>query len=36
LSAIKNATEAEISAVKGISKADAQRVWEYFQGKDKK
>lgn len=34
LSAIKNATEAEISAVKGISKSDAHNVVEHFKRKD--
>ncbi len=34
MSALKNATEAEISAVKGISKTDARHIFAYFRGKD--
>ena len=37
LSALQKATEGEISAVKGISKADAEKVYNYFvQRKTKK
>lgn len=35
LSALKNAAESEIRAVKGISEADAERIYEYFHGKGK-
>ena len=36
LAALKNASESEISAVKGISAEDAHNVFEYFREKDKK
>lgn len=36
LSAMKNASESEISAIKGISASDARNVYEYFRRKDKK
>lgn len=36
LAALKNASEAEISAIKGISATDAKNVFEYFRRKDKK
>ena len=36
LAALKNASESEISAVKGISADDAHNVFEYFREKDKK
>ena len=36
IAAIKKATEAEISTVKGITKADAHNIYEYFRRNDKK
>ena len=36
LAALKNASESEISAIKGISADDAHNVFEYFREKDKK
>ena len=36
LSALKNASEEEILAIKGISKADAHKVYEYFRRREQK
>ena len=36
LTALKSATEAEISAVKGISAVDAKNIFEYFRTKEQK
>ena len=36
MTALKNASEEEIKALKGISEADARNVFEYFRKKEKK
>ena len=36
LNTLKNATEAEISAINGISEADAKNIFEYFRTKEQK